>query len=60
MRLSENEIIQKYCQKCRHCNRNTLRLYDYEWTCILCIHNITKRKHELTKVQRKKKVSSIY
>ena len=39
---------------CGHCNRNTLLPYKYEFTCISCGFNIIKRKHELTKIQRKK------
>ena len=54
MTLSEDEIIQKYGKLCGYCNRNTLLPYSYEWSCISCGYNIIKRKHELTKIQRKK------
>ena len=54
MSLSEDEIIQKYAKKCGHCNRNTLLPYEYEWTCFSCNYNVTKRKHELSKIKRKK------
>ena len=54
MQLSEDEIIQKYGRKCRQCNRNTLLPYECEYTCISCGCNVIKRKHELTKIQRKK------
>ena len=54
MNLSEDEIIQKYGKQCRHCNRNTLLPYEYEFTCIVCGYNVNKRKHELSKIQRKK------
>ena len=54
MELSEDEIIQKYGKQCRHCNRNTLLPYEYEYTCIVCGYNMNKRKHELSKIQRKK------
>ena len=54
MELTEDEIIQKYGKKCLHCNRNMLLPYEYEWTCISCGFNIKKRKHELSKKQRKK------
>ena len=37
-----------------HCNRNTLLPYEYEWTCFSCGYNVIKRKHELSKIQRKK------
>ena len=54
MVLTEDEIIQKYNKRCGHCNRNTLLPYEYEFTCIACGYNVTKRKHELSKIQRKK------
>ena len=54
MNFSEDEIIEKYAKRCGHCNRNTLLPYEYEWTCISCRYNINKRKHELSKIQRKK------
>ena len=54
MELTEGEIIQKYAKQCRHCNRNTLLPYEYEWTCFSCGYNVIKRKHELSKIQRKK------
>ena len=54
MNLSEDEIIQKYAKNCRHCNRNTLLPYEYEWICFSCGYNVNKRKNELSKIQRKK------
>ena len=54
MNLTEDEIIQKYDKNCGHCNRNTLLPYEYEWTCFSCGYNVNKRKHELSKIQRKK------
>ena len=54
MKLTEDEIIQKYAKNCGHCNRNTLLPYEYEWTCLSCGYNVIKRKHELSKIQRKK------
>ena len=54
MNLSEDEIIQKYGKQCRHCCRNTLLPYEYEFTCIACGYNVNKRKNELSKIQRKK------
>ena len=54
MELTEDEIIQKYAKSCRHYNRNMLLPYEYEWTCISCGYNVSKRKHELSKIQRKK------
>ena len=54
MNLSEYEIIQKYAKNCGHCNRNTLLPYENEWTCFSCNYNVSKRKHEITKIKRKK------
>ena len=59
MNLSEDEFIQKYAKNCGHCNRNTLLPYEYEWTCFSCGYNVNKRKHELSKIQRKK-INFIY
>ena len=54
MELTENETIQKYAKRCRHCNRNTRLPYEYEYTCFSCGYNVNRRKHELSKTQRKK------
>ena len=53
MELTEDEIIQKYAKNCGHCKRNTLLPYEHEYTCITCGYNVKKRKHELSKIQRK-------
>ena len=52
--LSEDEIIENYGKHCGHCNRNTLLPYEYEFTCFSCGYNVNKRKHENSKIQRKK------
>ena len=54
MELTEDQIIEKYAKKCLHCSRNTLLPYEYEYTCFSCGYNVNKRKHELSKIQRKK------
>ena len=54
MELTEDETIQRYAKKCGHCNQNTLRPYEYEWSFLSCRFNLIKRKHELSKIQRKK------
>ena len=54
MELTEDENIQKYARNCGHCNQNTLLPYAYEFNCIVCVYNVNKRKHELSKIQRKK------
>ena len=54
MELTEDEIFEKHVKRCVHCNQNTLLPYEYEFTCIVCGYNVSKRKHELSKIQRKK------
>ena len=54
MELTEDKIIEKHAKRCGHCNRNTLLPYEYEWNCLSCGYNVNKRKHELSKTQRKK------
>ena len=36
MELSEDQIIEKNGKHCRHCNRNMLLPYEYEFTCLSC------------------------
>ena len=55
MELTEDKTIQKYGSRCEHCSRNILLPYEYEDTCFSCGYNVNKRKHELSKIQRKKK-----
>ena len=54
MELTEDETIQKYAKNCGPCNRSTLLPYKYEYNCFSCGYNVNKRKHELSKIQRKK------
>ena len=54
MELTEDGIIQNYAKQCRHCKRNTLLPYEYEFTCFSCGYNVNKRKHELSKIQWRK------
>ena len=53
MNLTEDEIIENYAKQFEHCNRNTLLPYEYEFTCFSCGYIVNKRKHELSKLQRK-------
>ena len=55
MQLSEDETIKKYAKHCGHCNQSTLLPYKNEFTCFPFGYNVIKRKHELTKNQRKRK-----
>ena len=59
MELSEDQIFEKYAKQCGHCLRNTLLPYEYEFSCISCGYNVIKRKHELTKSQRKKSINGL-
>ena len=54
MEITEGEIIQKYAKQGGHCSRKTLLPYEFEFTCFSCCYNVNKRKHELSKIQRKK------
>ena len=54
MELTEDEINQRYTKKCGQCNRNTLLPYEYEFICFSGGYNKIERKHELSKLQRKK------
>ena len=53
MELAEDEPIEHYGKQCGHCSRKTLLPYEYEFTCIASGYNLIKRKHELSKIQRK-------
>ena len=54
MSSTEDQIIEEYGKHCGHCNLTTLLPYEYDFTCIVCGYNVNKRKHELSKIQRKK------
>ena len=56
MELNEDQIFEKFAKNCGHCNRNTLLPYEYKVTCFSFGYNVTKRKHELSKIQRKKNI----
>ena len=59
MELTEDEIIQNCGKKCGHCNRKTPLAYEYELICVSCGYNVIKRKHKLSKIQRKKYILTI-
>ena len=48
------KVLKKYAKQCGHCSRNTLLPYEYEFTCMSCGYNASKRKHELSKSSEKK------
>ena len=54
MEITEDGSTQKNGKHCGHCNRNPLLPYEYEYTCLSCGFNVNKRKHELSKIQRKR------
>ena len=49
------KLLKNYAKQCLHCNRNALLPYEYEWTCFSSGYNVNKRKHELSKIERKRK-----
>ena len=51
--------LLKNATNCGHCNRNTLLPYEYEVTCVSCGYNVIKRKHQLSKIQRKKIINRL-
>ena len=54
MELTEDEMIRKYGKRCGHCNRKTLLAYENEWNCLSCGYSLNKRKHALSKIQRRR------
>ena len=54
MKLTEHENIQKYAKHCGHCPQNIIIPYEYESSCFGYGYNVIKRKHELSKIQRKR------
>ena len=54
MQLTEYKTIERYAKHCSHCNRITLLPYEHEWSGVSCGSNVIKRKHKLSKIQRKK------
>ena len=48
------KLLKNMLKNCKHCNRKMLLPYEYEWSCFLCNYVVFKRKHELSKIQRKK------
>ena len=55
MKLSEDELFEKYSKKLLHCNLLTLLSYEVEFNCISCGYQVNKRKHELNQTQPKKR-----
>ena len=54
MELTEDKIVEKCGKQCKHCTRNTLLPYEYEWSLFACGNNVTKRKNDLTIFSRGK------
>ena len=54
MELTEDQVIEKYAKHQTDCSQKMLLPYEYERICLSCGYNVIKRKHELTKNQRKK------
>ena len=43
MELTEDQKIGKYAKQCGHCKRNTLLVYEHEFTCISCGYDVVKK-----------------
>ena len=56
MQLTKDEKNQNFGKQREHChcNRKILPPYEYECTCFSCGYNVIKRKHVLSKTQRRK------
>ena len=54
MEPTDDEINGKYAKLCGHSGPNMWLPYEYVFTCFSCGYNVIKRKHELSKIQRKK------
>ena len=59
LNLTEDELIEKHAKHFGFCRRNCLLPYDYEFTCFSGGYNLIKRKHELSKIQRKKIINGL-
>ena len=57
MSLTEDQIIEESSKRCGHCYRNIFFPYEYEWSWFSSGNNVNKRKHEVSEIQRKKKIS---
>ena len=55
MKITEDQVNEKFAIECSHCVRNMSLPYEYEYTCISRRHNVVKRKYELSKIQRQRK-----
>ena len=54
MKLTEDEIFEKYAERRLHFTRNNLLPYEFEYTSNACGWNLMKRKNEFRKFRRKK------
>ena len=54
MELPEDQINEKYAKNCGHCDRKMLLPYEFEWSCFSCNYVVSKRKNQLSKIQRKR------
>ena len=54
MEVTEDQIIEKHAEQCKHCSQNTSLPYEYEITCISCGFNLIKENTNLLKINKKK------
>ena len=48
------KLLKKYAKHCRHCFRNMLLPYEYEFIFLSWDYNVIKGKHELFRIQQKR------
>ena len=53
MKLTKNQVSEKYGKQCMHCMPNKFLPYEYGWSCAACGSNTGKWKNELTKIHGK-------
>ena len=57
--MTEDEIFEKYGKQCRHCNRNTLIPYEYDWTCFSYYNKIKLEENMNLLNYKEKKINFI-
>ena len=43
MDLTEDQVIEKYFKQCLYGIRNSLLLFELEYACVACGHNVVQR-----------------
>ena len=50
MELIEDQIFENYAKQCKHCTRNFLSPYEYDYSCVARGFNVVKTKNEFKKI----------